>query len=140
MTKPKTSTTANYFTPAYKFRQQRSSARARGIEWLMTFDEWWGVWQASGKWSQRGHRDGQYVMGRHGDTGPYAVWNVSIITSNENHAVQRSRASGLPLGVSKTRAGNYRAKRRDIHLGTFLTPEQAHQAYLMAGQTEARAA
>jgi hypothetical protein len=136
----KTSQTANYHSPGYKFRQQRSSAKARGVEWLMTFDEWWGVWEASGRWTQRGHRDGQYVMGRHGDTGPYAVGNVSIILSNANHAVQRGRESGLPLGVSRIKGGRYRAKRRNIYLGNFDTPELAHAAYLIAGEQMARAA
>lgn len=131
--KRKTSQTANYATPAYKYRQQRSSAAARGVEWLITFEEWWGVWEQSGKWAQRGHRDGQYVMGRHGDAGPYAVGNVSIIPSNLNHAVQHGRVSGLPLGVSRVRGGKFRAKRRDVYLGRFDTAEQAHAAYLAAG-------
>ncbi len=139
MSKIKTSLTANYRTPQYKFRQQRSSAKARGVEWLMTFEEWWSVWEASGKWHLRGHRDGEYVMGRHGDVGPYAKGNVSIILANENHAVQRGRSSGLPLGVSMTRRG-YRAKRRNVYLGVFPTPELAHAAYLNAAPQLARAA
>lgn len=139
MSKVKTSLTANYQTPGYKYRQQRSSAHARGVEWMMTFDEWWAVWEASGKWHLRGHRDGQYVMGRHGDTGPYAVGNVSIIPANVNHAIQRGRESGLPLGVSKTRNG-YRAKRRNVYLGRYPTPEQAHAAYLAAAPTQTQEA
>lgn len=137
--KLKTSQTANYLSPGYKFRQQRSSAKARGVEWLMTFEEWWGVWEASGRWSQRGHRDGQYVMGRHGDAGPYAVGNVSIILSNENHSIQRGRSSGLPIGVTRVR-GKYVACRRGLYLGRFATAELAHAAYLAAGEQFARAA
>lgn len=132
MSKGKTSESANYRTPAYKFRQQRSSAKARGVEWLMTFEEWWSVWEASGCWHLRGHRDGQYVMGRHGDAGPYAIGNVSIILSNENHAIQRGRDDGLPVGVSRLRHGRFRAKRRSVYLGAFDTAEQAHAAYLAA--------
>jgi hypothetical protein len=140
MTKAKTSQSANYRTPAYKFRQQRSSAKARGVDWLMTFEDWWGVWEASGKWHLRGHRDGQYVMGRHGDTGPYAVGNVSIILSNENHAIQRGHDNGLPVGVRRVKCGRYQAKRRNVYLGRFDTPEQAHAAYLMAAPVERLAA
>lgn len=140
MSKVKTSLTAAYQTPAYKFRQQRCSAAARGVEWQMTFDEWWAVWQASGKWHLRGARDGQYVMGRHGDVGPYAVGNVSIILANENHAIQRSRQSGLPIGVSLVRGGKYRARRRSVLLGFFDTPELAHAAYLRAAPVEQRKA
>lgn len=137
--KVKTSQTANYRSPAYKFRQQRSSAKARGVEWLMTFEDWWGVWETSGRWQQRGIRDGEYVMGRHGDTGPYAVGNVSIILSNENHSIQRGRSSGLPIGVTQVR-DRYVACRRGVYLGRFETPELAHAAYLAAGTQLARAA
>lgn len=137
--KRKTSQTAAYFTPRYKFRQQRNSAKARGVDWQMTFEEWWGVWERSGKWHLRGCRDGEYVMGRHGDAGPYAVGNVSIITANENHAIQRSRWNGLPIGVCRTKHG-YKAKRRNVYIGTYDTPELAHAAYLRAGISEAKAA
>jgi hypothetical protein len=133
----KTSQTENYRSPAYKFKQQRNSAKARGVEWLMTFEEWWGVWDASGKWSQRGHRDGQYVMGRHGDTGPYAVGNVSIITSNENHSVQRSRSRDLPIGVIQLKNGKFRATRRSVFIGDFSAPSEARAAYEAAKRAPA---
>ena len=64
--------------------KQKGSAKARGIRWEFTPTEWWAVWSGSGKWPLRGKGRGCYVMARHGDTGPYATWNVRITTQLEN--------------------------------------------------------
>lgn len=69
-------------SPLNRFRMQKHSAKDRGIEWAMTFKEWWTLWSGSGKWAERG-RSG-YVMARNGDVGPYAIGNVYICTSSEN--------------------------------------------------------
>lgn len=66
------------------FKSQRNSAAKRGIQFMLSFDQWWGIWQASGKWEQRGKLEGQYVMARFGDSGPYAIDNVRICTKAEN--------------------------------------------------------
>ena len=70
-------------SPFRKYIQQRKNAKSRGIKWAITFADWWGVWQASGKWSARGRGDG-YCMARLGDKGPYKVGNVEIISTREN--------------------------------------------------------
>lgn len=88
------------------YMKHRQDAKMRGVPWLITFEEWWSVWDASGKWPERGHCSGQYVMARYGDRGPYAVGNVRIITCNENvaemHAVNPQR--GKPKGPYRKRA------------------------------------
>ena len=71
-------------SPRGKYWHQRHRALARGIPWEITFDEWWGVWQASGHWADRGKMPWQYCMGRKGDKGPYRVDNVEIVTVREN--------------------------------------------------------
>lgn len=76
------------------FTQQRSKARQRGIEFLLTFEEWLMIWEKSGKWDQRGCRKDQYVMARFGDDGPYKVSNVRICTVSENYADRRSPNAG----------------------------------------------
>jgi hypothetical protein len=73
-------------TPRGMFQIHKSNAGKRGLPFLMTFAEWWSIWQASGHWEQRGSRSGQYVMARYGDRGGYEVGNVRIITTNENGA------------------------------------------------------
>jgi hypothetical protein len=71
--------------PRALFNAQRASAKRRknpdgsiGIPWELTFEEWWAIWEASGKWEQRGRKRGKYCMCRHNDCGPYAVGNVYI--------------------------------------------------------------
>jgi hypothetical protein len=66
------------------FTRQKQNAKNRGIEWGLTFSQWWDLWESSGKWDLRGKYKGGYVMGRHGDEGPYAVGNVVICTHREN--------------------------------------------------------
>ena len=67
-----------------KFLTQRRAAKARGIPFRLTFEEWLEVWGASGHLHERGNEPGQYVMARFGDEGPYEVGNVKIITFEEN--------------------------------------------------------
>jgi hypothetical protein len=66
------------------FQAQRASAKQRGVPFAMTYEEWLGVWQQSGKLRERGTGTGHYVMGRRGDVGGYASSNVAIIGFEEN--------------------------------------------------------
>ena len=75
---------------AYCFH--RNSARQRGIDFKLTFDEWLDFWKQSGHLHERGRKKDQYVMARHNDLGPYAVGNVSIITGTENRMTRRTEA------------------------------------------------
>lgn len=69
-----------------KYGDARRAAKLRGIPFLMAFEEWIGMWKASGHWEQRGWRRGQYVMARPGDKGPYEIGNVKICLAEENRA------------------------------------------------------
>ena len=60
-------------------------AKNRDIDWQLTFDEWWNIWEQSGKYEQRGRGAGKYCMSRYNDTGPYAVNNVYIQTIDDNN-------------------------------------------------------
>ena len=71
--------------PSRCFQEQIKNAHKRGIDWQLTFAEWWGIWSDSGMWKNRGRGHG-YVMARHGDSGPYMVGNVKIITGAENQS------------------------------------------------------
>jgi hypothetical protein len=66
------------------FHTQKSSAKARGIDWQLTLGQWLRIWQESGYLDQRGRHADEYVMARHGDVGPYAHGNVTIKTASEN--------------------------------------------------------
>lgn len=89
------------------FFDQRVSARHRGIDWELTFKQWWKIWKDSGKWEQRGRGHGKYQMARFGDEGPYSVDNVRIITSDANLA-ERASMAGEDNAFSKLRE-------KDVH-------------------------
>lgn len=66
------------------FFSQRANADKRGVEWKLTFWQWYSAWQESGKWDQRGRGAHDYVMCRHGDVGPYSLENIYFATGAEN--------------------------------------------------------
>jgi hypothetical protein len=68
-----------------KYDDQKAKAKCRGIEFTLTFEEWWDIWQQSGKWAERGIRKGQYVMSRNADIGGYTLGNVKIQTVGDNN-------------------------------------------------------
>jgi len=79
-------------SPHGKYKIHKTNAKRRGIPFELTYAQWWGIWQRSGKWDQRGNdRPDGYVMGRKGDVGSYAVGNVEIITHAENVALRNTR-------------------------------------------------
>ena len=74
----------NTKNPYGVYMRQRANARGRGILWEISFEDWWSVWQQSGKWEERGREAHQYCMSRKNDDGPYSVENVRIVTMKEN--------------------------------------------------------
>lgn len=71
-------------SPKGQYTKHKINARRRGVEFKLTFEEWWDIWQKSGHWDKRGNRKGCYVMSRLRDEGPYAVGNVFIATFSSN--------------------------------------------------------
>jgi len=66
------------------YTQQKSNAKQRGVEFVLTFDEWKQIWLDSGKWEQRGRGAEKYCMCRVGDAGCYQVGNVFIGLGKHN--------------------------------------------------------
>ena len=83
----------------HKYACHKSKAKARGIEFNLTYEEWWSIWQKSGQWENRGCKRGQYVMSRYNDVGPYAVGNVFIQLQEEN---RREAMVGKPATYVRT--------------------------------------
>jgi hypothetical protein len=96
-----------------KYRWHKNRSRRRDIPFLLTFDEWWTIWQESGHWHERGAYRGQYQMARFGDKGPYAVGNVRIVTREENVAER------FPLGAARA------ILRIDLRIAAQLRREKA---------------
>jgi hypothetical protein len=86
-------------SPRGKWSAQRAHARQRGIEFLLSFSEWYLVWENSGKYDQRGRASRQYCMARKGDVGAYAIGNVEIIPVVDNQKAQLVSGKRLPKEV-----------------------------------------
>jgi hypothetical protein len=99
---------------------QRHGAGRRGIEWDFPYEDWIAWWKhhLGDDWYYlRGNSDGKYVMARHGDTGPYARWNVKCITMNENLAEAFKARGCKTWGMSSwkklpTEGSWYKGKRK----------------------------
>jgi DNA-binding CsgD family transcriptional regulator len=115
----------------HSFKNQKYSAKSRGIDWSLTLAQWWDIWQTSGKWEMRGRGKGKYVMSRIKDTGGYAVGNVHIQLGEENaseglqkHARKNKVNRGvwcLYPGLSKP----WIAKYSRTEIGRYATEEEA---------------
>lgn len=99
--------------PLYLYRAHIQNARARSIPFRLTFEQWWRIWQRSGKWKQRGNRSENYCMARPGDKGAYEIGNVKICTNKENRGDkcrnyplrgERNGAFGRDYWATATRA------------------------------------
>ena len=71
-------------TPQGRYNQQKAHAKQRGIEFLLTFEQWLELWTKSGHLNERGRGAGAYNMCRIADQGPYAIGNVFIGTTEQN--------------------------------------------------------
>lgn len=71
-------------TPQGKFSRQKAQAKARGVEFSLTFEQWWKLWADSGRYAEMGRGLECWCMGRKGDSGPYAEGNVEIISVKQN--------------------------------------------------------
>ncbi|MEZ0602932.1 hypothetical protein ACAX43_12375 [Paraburkholderia sp. IW21] len=106
-----------------KFWSHRSNARfARGIEFNLTFEEWFTWWQETGHYHERGKGQGKYVMARFNDTGPYELGNIYCCTHADN---VRHACKGKP-GKPQTAIAN--AKRSAALKGKAKSEE--HRAKL----------
>ena len=83
--------------PWDKFIQQISRAERRGIDWKLTFEDWWELWEPH--YAERGSRKMQKVMCRHLDRGAYEKSNVRIdLACNNGHEKKLSNYMAWGMG------------------------------------------
>lgn len=127
------------------YKNQVRSSRKRGIDFLLTFEEWRDWWLIDNRWSNRGRHSGQFVMARRGDAGPYSIDNIYLATSRQNlqdipAAVRRDSVERARV----TRDGHgYEHLRSDVHPrraaikspdGEFASIELAAKHYGVTGR------
>jgi hypothetical protein len=71
----------------FDYNNNKANAKRRGIEWQLTWEEWWHLWQPY--YHLRGRTNGSYQLCRNGDSGPYSINNCYIATREQNRKEQR---------------------------------------------------
>lgn len=71
-------------TPLCRYTQHKNRASRCRIEFKLTFEEWWQIWEDSGRYAERGAFRGGYVMSRKEDKGAYEAGNVFIQRHEDN--------------------------------------------------------
>lgn len=73
-----------------KYRAQKAQAAKRGIEFKLSFDEWWTLWEPH--YANRGIGRGKLCMCRNLDSGAYEIGNVRIDRIESNGHDRRASA------------------------------------------------
>ena len=72
-----------------RFASQRRSAVRKGCRFLLSFDQWFAIWRASGHFHERGRGRGKYCLARLDAGGAFEVGNVRVITIEAVGAARR---------------------------------------------------
>ena len=76
-----------------RYNTQKSGARARGIPFLLTFEEWyqWFLTQGVDRNIPQGNKGTSYAMCRINDSGSYELGNIYLGTQSSNTADANKR-------------------------------------------------
>jgi hypothetical protein len=108
------------------YRGQKSNAAQRKRDgklygdFLLTYEEWWAIWEASGHYHLRGKGTGMYCMSRINDQGDYTVGNVFIQLHSDNISQAQKGKPKSEAQKAKTREamqGIVRATKTCPHCG-----------------------
>ena len=69
-----------------RYNTQKAGAKARGIPFLLTFEEWynWFLSQGVDRNIPQGNGGGSKAMCRYNDSGPYSLSNIYLGTQSSN--------------------------------------------------------
>lgn len=70
--------------PKKAYYDQKNHAQKRGIEFLISYEDWLEMWLESGMWEKRGKTKNSFQMCRYGDEGAYTKNNCFIGTVEHN--------------------------------------------------------
>ena len=90
----------NATLPKSRYVAQKAHAKACGIPFTLTFDDWWALWEASRQWENQGKQVGQYCMTRKNDQGSYDLGNVEIAQVQANLKEQVASGQHVPVKLT----------------------------------------
>lgn len=104
MPRPKGSTSPHLWTfphdeiktAAYiKYLRAKAQAKFRCEHWDLTWDQWWGLWDKSGKWLEKGSRADGYCMMQLDTQVGWTEDNCRIVPRQEHLSSQRKRTKSI---------------------------------------------
>lgn len=75
----------------WRYDQCVDIAKSNGTPFTLTFEQWWAIWDASGKFENRGRKKGQYCMACIEPKRGFVKGNVKIVTVEESRFFYRNR-------------------------------------------------
>lgn len=93
------------FSPISRYNAHKQTAKRRKIDFYLTFEEWWDIWQPF--WYNRGREKDNFVMCRVGDCGAYEKTNVYIDTYSNNSALAAKLQEQLRDNAGRFISENY---------------------------------
>src|SRR6266849_3582790 len=97
-----------------KYDHHKYRAERRGIPFVLTFKQWWKIWQDSGHLHERGRRQGQYVMARFFGRGSYKTGNVRIISAEDNnHSISAEARARMVRNSRATKRARHASETKD---------------------------
>ncbi len=102
---------------AHQYHRLKNAAKRRKIPFLLTKEEWRGFCEATGYMKNRNvPRAEMPSVDRREDDGPYALWNIRVLTVAENAAGGRAAAM-----KKKTRT----IKGRQVSMAEYRAPKSS---------------
>ena len=99
-----------------RFCTQRHHAGNRGIEWHLTFEEWYAWWGQD--ITNRGMGYGKLCMCRYGDVGPYSLDNIYKDTFENNSIYANPDAHKVMVGSTVYHSINACARATEVSAQT----------------------
>jgi hypothetical protein len=97
-----------------KYLVHRTNAKMRGVEFKLTFEEWFCWWMDTGHYSERGREVGKYVMARKGDVGAYELGNIECVQAQVNSVAAhlgKTRSDEIKANMSEAQKTRHAKKR-----------------------------
>lgn len=109
-----------------RWQVHRTNARMRGIEFKLTFEEWFCWWMDTGHYHERGREVGKYVMGRIGDKGAYELGNIECVLSNVNSTAPHEgaeRSAEVKKNMSEAQKARHAKRKKELTEHSAENPE-----------------
>lgn len=100
------------------YAMKRGNSRKRGIDWQLTLEQCWSLWQPYWQASRDNFSQGYcgWCLARNGDRGPYSLENCTIKTHGENSQERWETNRNYQAGLGDPRIQDYINSARPVQV------------------------